>query len=155
MPGDDCQFRSGYLTGYDLIDGVYDTREVAYQLKMTSYCALFDTSSTYRNKCQATIVNSFPSLWTPTKFADGSWPQLYVVGTSWNPNSSATLTNGSTTVTGVGATGWVSTNFPSRIWFFPSTVRVPQSNSAGDPVSYSVTFVSATQLTLGSPYRSE
>ena len=142
-----------YFTGWDLTHGIYDTREVAYQLKMTAYCALFDTSATYRSKCQTAIVNSFPNIWTKHEFPDGSWPALYFVLGSWfGTGSSATMTNGSTAVTGVGATGWTSSYFPTRIWLFPSTVTVPLNNSVGDPVSYSATFVDSTHLTLDRPY---
>jgi hypothetical protein len=141
----------GYLTGYDVQDGIYDTREVAYHLKMAAYCALFDTSSTYRSNCQTTIVNSFPTIWTPHMFPDGSWPQLYFSSGSWN-GSSALLTNGSTSVVGVGPTTWAASQFPSRIWFLNST-GWPVNNSAGDPVSYGVTYNQNGTLTLDSPYR--
>ena len=145
----------GYLTGYDVADGIYDTREVAYHLKMTAYCALFDTSPAYQRTCQSTILNSFPSIWTPHEFPDGSWPQLFHDPTtpgSWGLGG-VMLTNGSTAVTAIGTPGWVSLSFPSRIWFLNSTSAFPTNNAAGDPVSYSVTFVDAKHLTLGSPYQ--
>jgi hypothetical protein len=140
-----------YLTGYDVADGIYDTREVAYHLKMTAYCALFDASAAYRNTCQTTIVNSFPAIWTPHEFPDGSWPQLYAVSGSWN-GSSARLTNGSTLVVGVGPTTWAASQFPARMWFLNSPAW-PVNNSAGDPVSYGVTYNPDGTLTLDSPYQ--
>jgi len=137
--------------------GLWDTRECAYHLAMASYCALFDTDPTYQSKCQTAIVNSFPAVWTPFKFPDGSWPQLYPSIASWTttPATSVTLANGSATVTGVG-TSWTSGSFPAGtlIWFTNSPSPAPPNNAAGDPVSYTVTSVnSAHQLTLSSPYR--
>src|ERR1035441_8880475 len=112
---------------------------------MVSYCAMFDTDPTYQTKCKTAIINSFSALWTPHEFPNGSWPQMYYSSTSWSTGSSATLTNGSATVTGVGPTGWAASAFPSRIWFTNSTTGAPANNSAGDPVSYSATFVDSTR----------
>lgn len=143
----------GLLAGYDAAYGlIYDEREEGYQLAMVSYCALFDTDATYKSTCKTAIVNSFPAIWTPFKFADGSWPSLtYGSLLSWYPSStSATLTNGSTTVTGVGTT-WGSSDFPARIWFMDPYSR-PKGNTQGDPVAYTVTFVNSAQLTLDRPY---
>jgi hypothetical protein len=135
--------------------GLWDTRECAYHLAMTSYCAMFDTDPTYRSTCQATIVNSFPAVWTPFEFPDGSWPQLYPSIASWTtaPATSVTLTNGSATVTGVG-TSWSASAFPAGtlIWFTNSP-SPPPNNSAGDPVSYTATFVDPAHLTLDRPYQ--
>ena len=142
-----------FLSGPDITNGfIWDAREEAYQLAMVSYCALFDTDSTYRSTCKAAIVNSFPAVWTPFKFSDGSWPQLNYSHVSWNPQSTpATLTNGSTTVTGVGTT-WGSSTFPARIWFLNDPIPSQHGNNQGDPVEYTVTFVDATHLTLDRPY---
>jgi hypothetical protein len=149
-------FAAWYLANYDLTQGLYDEREVAYQLKALSYGAIFDP--TFKATYQAAISASFAAYWTPTKFTASSndfyWPQLFVEDASWYSGGccSVTLANGSTTVTGVG-TSWASSSFPTRIWFFPSTTWVPANDAAGDPVSYAVTFVSSTQLTLDSPYQ--
>jgi hypothetical protein len=142
-----------YLTGMDISWGIWDPREESYHLAMISYCAMFDPSPTYQSTCQAAIVNSFPALWTPTRFPDGSWPQLYASSSSWSTGSSVTMTNGSTTVTGVGPVGWAAAAFPSRIWFTNTPATQPPDNSAGDPVSYNATFVDSTHLTLDSPYQ--
>ena len=149
-----------YLNGYDAQMGIWDTREEAYHLAMISYCALFDTDPAYQSACKTAIVNSFPAVWTPTEFADGSWPQTYPAWDpviqnytdSWNTETSVTLTNGSTAVVGVG-TAWNAGDFPpgTRIWFTNSSSR-PKNNSGGDPVSYVPTFVDSTHLTLASPY---
>ena len=145
-----------YLNLYDREWGVWDTREEAYHMAMTSYCALFDTDPAYRSKCKTALVNSFPGIWTPNRFPDGTWPALYVSYGSWTttPTTSVTLTNGSATVTGVG-TNWNASLFPAgtRIWFTDSPSTKPSSNSAGDQVSYVATFVDSTHLTLGSPYQ--
>jgi len=120
-----------YLTGYDATHGIYDTREVAYHLKMTAYCALFDTSSVYQKNCQNTIANSFPAIWTPSKFADGSWPQIFhdqSTPGSWGLGG-VTLTHGSAAVTALGSPGWSAGQFPSRIWFLNS-LGWPANNSA-------------------------
>jgi hypothetical protein len=148
----------GYLNGNDVgwegpRPSLWDQREVAYHLAMVSYCALFDTDPTYQSTCQASIVSSFPTLWTPTKFPDGSWSVIYASGASWTTSSSATVTHGSTAVVGTGTTGWVSATFPTRIWFTPTPGTEPADNSAGDPISYSATFVDSTHLTLDSPYQ--
>jgi hypothetical protein len=143
-----------YLTGYDATHGIYDTREVAYHLKMTAYCALFDSSPAYQSNCRTTIINSFPAIWTPTEFPDGSWPQMYHDQTSdgsWDFGG-VTLTNGSAAVTALGTPGWTAAQFPSRIWFLNS-LAWPINNSVGDPISYSVTFVDSKHLTLGGPYQ--
>jgi hypothetical protein len=143
----------GLLAGTDVTFGlIWDEREEAYQLAMVSYCALFDTDPTYRSTCKTAIVNSFPAVWTPYKFADGSWPVLYYSLISWYPTSTpATLTNGSTTVTGVGTT-WDSSTFPARIWFLNNPIPSQHGNNQGDPVAYTVTFVDSTHLTLDRPY---
>ena len=131
---------------------LWDTREEAYQLAMVSYCALFDTDATYRSTCKTSIINSFPNLWTPRKFPDGSWPQRYDSITSWNTGSHVTLVQGSTTVTGVGTTGWDTTTFPQRIWFTNNASSGVTRNSDGDPVLYTPTYVDSTHLTLDRPY---
>jgi hypothetical protein len=143
----------GFLSGPDITNGfIWDAREEAYHLAMVSYCALFDTDPTYRSTCKTAIVNSFPAVWTPFKFSDGSWPQLNYSLVSWYPQSTpATLTNGSTTVTGVGTT-WRSSTFPARIWFLNNPIPSQHGNNQGDPVEYTVTFVNATHLTLDRPY---
>lgn len=145
-----------YLNVYDPAWGLWDTREEAYHLAMVSYCALFDTDPTYQSACKTAIVNSFPTVWTPTKFPDGSWPQLYATYASWTaPVSTAVLTQGSTTVTGAG-TSWSAAQFPAgtRIWFTNTGTKMPANNSAGDPISYVVSaVVSSTQLTLSTPYQ--
>jgi hypothetical protein len=89
---------------------LWDQREVSYHLAMVSYCALFDIDPTYQSKCQAVIVSSFPTLWTPTKFPDGSWSVMYASSDSWTTSSSVTMTHGSIEVTGVGPTGWAVFN---------------------------------------------
>jgi len=143
-----------YLQDFDPPRGIWDTREEAYHLAMISYCALFDSDSTYRNTCKTSIVNSFPAVWTPTKFPDGSWPQMYIGDASWwaAPTTSVTLTKGSTVVTGVG-TNWSSAAFPAgtRIWFTNSP-SAPLNNSAGDPASYVATFADSTHLAIDRSY---
>jgi hypothetical protein len=154
----------GYLNGGDVQWGLWDVREEAYHLSMTSYCALFDIDPTYQSTCKTTIINSFPGVWTPA-MAPGSWLQLYPGADtatnnnldSWDttPTTSVTLTNGQTTVTGVGTT-WTSGDFPAgtRIWFTNSASKRPPNNAAGDPISYVVaSWNSPTQLTLSAPYQ--
>ena len=144
-----------FLSGWDVANGIYDPREEAYQLAVSSYCALFDTDSAYRSTCKTAIINSFPAVFTPGEHPDGSFPSMFPVndGSSWATNSTVTLTHGSQTVVGVG-TNWSASSFSGspNIWFFPSTVRVPHDDAAGDPVSYTPTFVDSTHLTLDRPY---
>jgi hypothetical protein len=147
-----------YLNTYDPQYSLWDTREEAYHLATVSYCALFDADAAYRSNCQASIATSFDprpavGVWPSRMFPDGSWPQMYSVSTSWGTGSGAALTKGSATVTAVGNTGWTAAYFPTRIWFTNSPAAGPANNAAGDPVSYRVTFVDATHLTLGSPYQ--
>jgi len=154
-----------YLNTYDPSRGIWDIREEGYELAMVSYCAMFDIDPTYQSKCQTALINSFPTVWTPTQFPDGSWPQMYPAYDSstgnylaswetWGSPTSVTLTHGSTAVTGVG-TVWNAGDFPSgtRIWFTNVPANVPANNSAGDPMSYVSTFVDATHLTLNAPYQ--
>ncbi len=146
-----------YLNGYDPAwgPGLWDTRECAYHLAMVSYCALFDADPAYRSTCKTAISKSFPTVWTAFKFPDGSWPVMAPVIASWSttPATSVTLTNGKTTVTGVG-TNWSAASFSAgqRIWFTNSSSE-PASNSAGDPVAYTPAFVDSTHLTLDKPYQ--
>jgi hypothetical protein len=152
-----------YLNGLDG-SAITDTREEGYQLAMISYCAMFDIDPAYRSTCQTSLINSFQTLWTPSRFPDGSWPQLYpgsdpVTGVylaSWLSGTSVTLTNGSATVTGIG-TAWNAADFPpgARIWFTNSPSSQPANNAAGDPISYVATFVDATHLTLNTPYQGQ
>src|ERR1035437_7765864 len=139
-----------YLSGPDVEWGLWDTREMAYHLAMVSYCALFDSDSTHRSACKTAIVNSFPAVWTPD-IRDGIWPQAYTSIASWTTSSRVTLTHGSSTVVGVGTTGWATVSFPQRIWLVNSPHGAP-NNAAGDPVAYAATYVSPTQLTLDRPY---
>jgi hypothetical protein len=148
-------FMQLYLDNLDVKwgPGLWDTREVAYHLAMVSYCALADPDTGYRTACKTSINNSFASIWTPSMFPDGGWGQFYSSLTSWGTNSSVTLTNGSTSVTGTG-TAWTSGAFPngSSIWFIPNPSVQPLNNSQGDAAIYRPAFVDATHLTLDKPY---
>ena len=154
-----------YLNTYDPSRGIWDIREEGYELAMISYCAMFDVDPAYQSKCQTALINSFPSVWTGTRFPDGSWPQMYpaydpVTGNylasweTWGSPTSVTVTNGSAGVTGMG-TVWNAGDFPpgTRIWFTNVPANVPANNAAGDSVSYVATFVDATHLTLNAPYQ--
>ncbi|MGA2500896.1 MAG: hypothetical protein ABSH20_24425, partial [Tepidisphaeraceae bacterium] len=147
-----------YLGGPDASwgPGLWDTRTCAYHLAMVSYCALFDADPNYRSACKTAISKSFPAVWTPSMFPDGSWPQLYVGSASWFtlPTTSATLTNGSAAVTGVG-TNWSASAFPTgtKIWFTGSPSAPHPKDTANDTVSYIATFVDSHHLTLDRPYQ--
>ncbi len=160
--------------GYDLgkLDpnqtGIWDLREEAYHLAMISYCALVDPDPVHIVTCKTAVSQSFAKVWTPFKFPDGSWAQLYYGGmggswgySSWDTNSSVTLTTGSATVTANGIS-WSQGFFPSDclgggsggcgIWFTNSPSK-PANNAAGDPTTYQATFTDATHLTLDRPYQ--
>jgi hypothetical protein len=143
---------------------IWDLREEAYHLAMVSYCALVDADPNYRSKCKTAISRSFPAVWTPFKFPDGSWAQLYYGGSgysSWDTGTSVTLTNGSASVTGNG-TSWSAGLFPvpcvsgdtggCSIWF-TNTGSKPANNAGGDSTSYKATFVDATHIALDRPYQ--
>jgi hypothetical protein len=150
-------FMTFYLNRVDVSwgPGMWDLREEAYHLAMVSYCAMFDTDAAYRASCKASISQSFTNLWTPFKAADGSWPQLYYgyQYSSWDTGSMAMLTNGSTSVTGVG-TSWNAGQFTGYpVWFTNTPSIKPPSNQAGDSTTYTATFVDPTHLVLDRPYQ--
>ena len=153
-------FGGWYLASQDIrwSPGLWDTREEAYHLAMISYCALFDIDPAYRNTCKSQISASFPALWTPAKFPDGSWPQLYYSygASSWATGTSVTLTQGSPTVTGNG-TNWTASMFntclsngtgPCPMWFTTAAATRPLSNADGDSIVYYPVFVDSTHLVL-------
>jgi hypothetical protein len=131
--------------------GTLDTRGKAYHLAMVSYCALYDSDPAYRANCQTAASNSFANIWTPSLYPDGSWPQLFYTGSSWDTAASVSLINGSQTVAGNG-TAWIVGNFPATIWFTNDPANRPANNSAGDAQVYGVTFVDASHLRLDRPY---
>jgi hypothetical protein len=156
-----ASYRDYYLNLANPQWGMWDTREMAYHLATVSYCAIFDPDLTSRQSCKASIAKSFTTTWTRARAADGSFPALYHKTASWETGSSVSLTRGSRTVTGVG-TNWNAGMLqcsnasgrvhPCRIWFTNTPGDKPVSNAGGDPVVYTATFVSTTQLTLDRPY---
>ena len=138
--------------------GLWDVREVAYHLAMISYCALYDTDPGYQSKCQRWVSGAISGLFTQNRFADGGWHSLFTHYNSWGtPPTSATLTHGSTAVTGYG-TSWIPSQFavvsgePSYMWFTNASSSRPASNAAGDPVYYNPAFVDGTHIILDRPY---
>jgi hypothetical protein len=129
----------------------WDGRQAAYHLAMASYCALFDADAGYRANCKASVSSSFSGIWSPSRAADGSWPQLYYNASSWDTETSASLVNGSMTVTGNG-TAWSAGNFPATIWFTNVPGNKPANNQAGDATAYTATFIDPTHLSLDRPY---
>lgn len=147
---------SGYNARW--LPGLWDVREVAYQLAGISYCALFDPDPVYQGRCKGWISEAIPDYFARARFPDGGWHQLLASHSSWSgASSTATLTHGSTLVVGTG-TAWTAAQFasgsggqPSLIWFTDSSAR-PSSNAEGDPTYYTPRFVDATHLTLDRPY---
>jgi hypothetical protein len=143
-----------YLANYDKTYGtIWDLREEAYHLAFTSICALADPDPTSSAACKSAVGASFADVWKPYRAADGGWHTLYYSAASWTPMvTSATLTHGSATVTGVG-TSWTRDQVLAQpvIWFTNATSK-PASNSDGDNTYYVATWVSETQLTLDRAY---
>jgi hypothetical protein len=146
-------YYNNFALNYDaqFVPAVWDAREEAYELAEMAYCALYDTNATQQSTCQALISSALTRVWTPARFPDGGWYQFFATGGSWvSPTSSVYLTNGSTAVVGTG-TSWTSADNGALAWFINSTAG-PTSNSQGDAVTYTVTYVNGTHLTLSSPY---
>ena len=140
---------------------VEDPGEQGYQLAMLSYCALADPDPDSMARCKASIVGLFQFAWTPFQGKDSNWPSLWYGGnggaltySSWDSQSSASLTNGSMVVTGNG-TAWTADLFPANgsatIWF-TNAATMPADNSAGDPDVYTATWVDGAHLNLDRPY---
>ncbi|MBZ5581203.1 MAG: hypothetical protein LAQ30_03175, partial [Acidobacteriia bacterium] len=144
----------GYLNGTDkdATPGMWDTREEVSHLALVSYCALFDPDAAHQSDCKAAVSNSFATIWTPSEWPDGSWGRLFYSRSSWDTRTSASVTNGSTTVTGNGTT-WRGEDFPGAIWFTHDAANKPPNNTAGDGRVYTATFVDATHLALDQPYQ--
>jgi len=126
-------------------------------LAMVAYCALADPDAANRAVCKSAIAKSFPQAWTPFKGKDGNWPTLWYPGapsSSWDSQTTVTMTNGSNAVTGNG-TAWAAGQFPNKgtsaVWFTNTGAR-PADNSGGDPTYYTATWVDTTHMTLDRPY---
>jgi hypothetical protein len=145
------------------LPGVWDIREVAYELSMLSYCAMDDPDLTHRGLCKTAVSNAIAGFFTKARMPDGSWMQSLDSSNttgSWSssPRTSVTLTHGSTTVVGDG-TKWTAPQFaanatygwPSIIWFTKSSA-MPASNADGDSTYYAPSFVDSTHLMLDRPY---
>ena len=86
------------------------------------------------------LEGAITNKWGPQQRADGQWDNVTYGYSSWNGFAgSVSVTNGSSVVTGSG-TNWQSSWFPSPAWF-------PE-----DPVAYSATYVSPTEVHLDRPY---
>jgi hypothetical protein len=154
-------YRTYYLDSADRLWGMWDIREMAYHMAVVSYCALADPDDARRQECKSSLAASFAKVWTPGRAADGSFPALFTKASSWASGTSASLSNGSRTVTGVG-TNWDAAQFrcpnatghvyPCSVWFTKSASATPASNADGDAVVYTATVVDATHLTLDRPY---
>jgi hypothetical protein len=140
------------------LPAVWDVREVAYELALLSYCALYDPDSIHQATCRGWVSGAISGYLTQAKQPDGGWLELVAHYYSWTiPPTSVTLTQGSTAVVGNG-TSWTASQFASSggvgpvMWFLNSTSR-PTSNAAGDATVYSPAFVDSTHLTLDRPYQ--
>jgi len=126
-----------------------DIRENGYSIARVALAAMFDPNSGKRASYLASLATIITTRWGPNQQPNGQW-RMYSWGPSpYNGNpGTATVTHGSTTVTGVG-TSWpsyyCSGNY-SQFWV--SNV----DTTGGDPVSYTCTWVSGTQITLDRPY---
>jgi hypothetical protein len=138
---------------------VSDAREQGYELAMVAYCGLADPDPVNSAACKTSISKSFSTAWTPFEGPVGNWPELwYEQGpgyASWAiPNSSVTLTAGSTSVAGNGIS-WTADHFPlkntSLVWF-TNGIAWPENATQGDPAYYTATFIDATHLQLDRPY---
>jgi hypothetical protein len=139
------------------VPGLFDVREVAYELAALSYCALYDTNPASKTACQGWISSSISNYFTQTRSSDGSWRDFYGNPGSWtSPVTPVTLTHGSTSVVGSG-TSWTAAQFassagmPAVMWFLNSTA-LPSSNADGDSTYYSPFYVDGTHLMLDRPY---
>ena len=131
---------------------IWDIREQAYYLSTISYLALFDPDPDSRGQCKASISASFANIWTPYRAADGSWPTAYYSYASWTPTlSSVTLTPGSVSVKGEG-TNWTASGVDGKTIWFTNAPGQPASHAEGDAITYTVRFVSPTELILDRPY---
>jgi hypothetical protein len=137
--------------------GLWDMREVAYQLALVSYCALDDPDTNHRNTCKSWVSTAISGYYTQTRAADGTWSGLSASYASWTtPPTSVTLTQGSTSVIGNG-TSWTASQFassggePVAMWFLNSSSS-PSSNANGDKTTYSPAFIDSTHLMLDRPY---
>ena len=154
-------FKDYDLSGLDVAQtSIWDLREEAYHLQFVSECALVDPDPVHRAACKTVISQSFPKIWTPFLFPDGSWAQLYYGGmgggsSSWDSRSSVTLTNGSNAVIGNGTIWTAGTCAASSggctIWFTNGTGK-PASNAEGDNTTYNAVTIDATHITLDRPY---
>jgi hypothetical protein len=167
---------------------VGDARENGYELADLAYTAALDTDptlynlsgwlsgypgdltrTTYANAALVAIssltsASGYLNYWNTTQNSTGGWLGLnYNQGDAynspWNAGTSVTLTNGSTTVTGIN-TAWSCSTLANylpynlAIWFWHSAPGTwPATNAGGDSTYYTITGCGgATQLTIAPAY---
>jgi hypothetical protein len=128
--------------------GMGDLREEADQITYLAIASKLTPDSAKAAAYRSAIYDSAVKIWLPARKPDGNWISSANFYASWNGYAgTATVTNGSTTVTGTG-TDWQST-WPwngNCVWFATSALK-------GDPVTYKAIWVSPTQLMLDRPYQ--
>lgn len=127
--------------------GMGDLREEAYQIAYLAVGSKLTPDSARGAAYRNAIYDSAVKVWLPARKPEGNWTSSANYYASWNGYpGTATVTNGSNSVTGTG-TSWQSNwNWGGNCFWFGSSAKT------GDPVTYKATWVSPTQLTLDRPY---
>jgi hypothetical protein len=127
---------------------IYDIREAGYRIAFLAVAGLIDPDSGRRAKWIAALEDTIDTAWTPLQRANGQWD--YHVGCYIPLNGypgTATVTNGSATVTGSSTTWQASWLTNNAVLFYAAG-----DYDSPDPVSYTATWVSSTEITLDRPY---
>jgi hypothetical protein len=127
---------------------IYDIREAGYRIAFLAVAALLDPNSAKKAEYAGVLEDTIATAWKPLQRANGQWD--YHVGGYIPLNGypgTVTVTNGSATVTGSNTT-WQSS------WLTNQAVLFYAAGDYGspDPVAYTATWVSATEITLDRPY---
>ena len=126
--------------------GLYDIRETAYQVSAVALGAMVDPTKENRDVYVAALENVMTDVWVPNQKTHGNWTNpTYGYASFDGAPGTIQVTHDSATVIGTN-TPWSATYcYGASCDGWPFWVP-------NDPVAYTVTYVSPTQLTLNRPY---
>ncbi len=126
-----------------------DIREQGYATAFLALAALYDPNPVSQALFKTQVETVLSNVWAVAVQPAGNWMNASYGYATWNGNGgTVTVTSNSTTVIGNG-TVWQ----PS--WFGAGSVWTADTNGVtdGDPISYTATYISPTQLQLNIPYQ--
>lgn len=130
---------------------IYDIREQAYLLWTVSTASIVTSDETKRSNYN-TAIGTFKTYMTAQRQSGGVGDGVWLNGYYGCGGTTASVTNGSTSVTISGATNGCTTATINSV-LFGATISGGQATTNGDGTAYNVSaYPSSTQITLASPY---